>query len=132
MASEALSGEPVGTWFLATGRRRPARLLWLQHAASTRGRVVLDAGAVRAVVERRTSLLPAGIVGVAGTFDAGDPIELVGPDGVVVARGFAGYGAAEIPELMGRSTRELREKLGEGYDREVVHRDDLVVVVPRR
>ncbi len=130
--ADALAGEPVGTWFLATGRRRPARLLWLQHAASTRGRVQLDAGAVKAVVERRTSLLPAGIVGVEGTFDAGDPIELVGPDGVVVARGFAGYGSSEVPELMGRSTRELREKLGEGYDREVVHRDDLVVVVPRR
>ncbi len=129
---DALAGEPVGTWFLATGRRKPARLLWLQHAASTRGRVVLDAGAVRAVVERRTSLLPAGIVGVEGTFDAGDPIELVGPDGAVVARGFAGYGSAEVPDLMGRSTRELREKLGAGYDREVVHRDDLVVVVPRR
>ncbi len=128
----ALAGEPVGTWFLATGRRRPARMLWLQHAASTRGRVVLDDGAVRAVVERRKSLLPAGIVAVEGDFDAGDPVELVSAAGDVVARGLVAYGSTELPELLGRSTRELRERLGEGYDREVVHRDDLVVVAAKR
>ena len=131
-AADALAGEPVGTWFLATGRRRPARMLWLQHAASTRGRLVLDDGAVRAVVERRMSLLPAGVLAVEGEFDAGDPIELVSSTGVVVARGLVAYGSAELPDLLGRSTRELREQLGAGYDREVVHRDDLVVVAPRR
>lgn len=131
-AADALAGEPVGTWFLATGRRRPTRMLWLQHAASTRGRLVLDEGAVRAVVERRMSLLPAGVVAVEGEFDAGDPVELVGPSGAVVARGLVTYGSAELPDLLGRSTRELREHLGAGYDREVVHRDDLVVVAARR
>ena len=131
-AADALAGEPVGTWFLATGRRRPTRMLWLQHAASTRGRLVLDDGAVRAVVERRMSLLPAGVVAVEGDFDAGDPIELVSTAGVVVARGLVAYGSTELPDLLGRSTRELREQLGAGYDREVVHRDDLVVVSPRR
>ena len=127
-AAAALAGEPVGTWFYATSRRRPTRMLWLEHAATTRGRLVLDEGAVRAVVERRTSLLPAGITRVHGTFEAGEPVELAGPDGVVVGRGLVAFSAAELPDLLGRSTRELRASLGAGYDREVVHRDDLVLV----
>jgi glutamate 5-kinase len=131
-AGAALAGEGVGTWFAATGRRRSARLLWLEHAASTCGRVVLDDGAVRAVVDRRTSLLPAGVVAVEGDFDAGEPVELVDTAGRVVARGLVAFASAELPDLMGRSTRELREELGAGYDREVVHRDDLAVVAHRR
>jgi len=126
----ALDGAAVGTWFAVTGRRRSTRMLWLAHAATTRGRLVLDDGAVRAVVERRTSLLPAGITGVAGEFEAGDPVELVTTDGVVVARGLVAFSALELPELLGRSTHELRAHLGAGYDREVVHRDDLVLVHP--
>ena len=71
----------VGTLFHATGRRRPTRLLWLAHATEPKGRLVLDAGAVRAVTERRASLLAAGLTGVTGAFVAGDPVDLVDPDG---------------------------------------------------
>ena len=127
----ALAGEPVGTWFAVTGRRRSTRMLWLEHAATPHGRLVLDDGAVRAVVDRRTSLLPAGILAVQGEFEAGEPVELVTTGGDVVARGLVAFAAVELPDLLGRSTRELREQLGVGYDREVVHRDDLVLV-PRR
>jgi glutamate 5-kinase len=131
-AAEAFAGEDVGTWFAPTGRRTSVRLLWLAHAARTRGRLVLDEGAVRAVVERRTSLLPAGVTASEGDFEAGDPVELVGPDGVVVARGLVAYDSREVPTLLGRSTSSLREELGPGYDRELVHRDDLVLVRRRR
>jgi len=127
----ALAGEPVGTWFAVTGRRRSTRMLWLEHAATPHGRLVLDDGAVRAVVDRRTSLLPAGILAVQGEFEAGDPVELVTTGGEVVARGLVAFAAVELPDLLGRSTRELREQLGVGYDREVVHRDDLVLVARR-
>ncbi|WP_240675605.1 glutamate 5-kinase [Cellulomonas endophytica] len=127
-AAEALDGGDAGTWFAATGRRASVRLLWLAHAARTRGRLLVDAGAARAVGERGTSLLPAGVTGVEGDFDAGDPVEIVGPDGVVLARGLVAFDAAEVPALLGRSTGELREALGPGYDRELVHRDDLVLV----
>ncbi|WP_374204931.1 glutamate 5-kinase [Actinotalea sp. C106] len=127
-AARALAGDEVGTWFGATGRRRSRRMLWLAHAARTEGRLVLDDGAVAAVVERRTSLLPAGVTAVEGTFEAGDPVELVSATGTVVARGLVSYGSAELPELLGSSTHELRDRLGAGYDREVVHRDDLVLV----
>lgn len=128
----ALAGRDVGTWFAATGRRTSTRLLWLAYAARTRGRLVLDDGAVRAVVERGTSLLPAGVTAVEGDFEAGDPVELAGPDGTVVARGLVAYSAQEAPGLLGRSTQDLRADLGEGYDRELVHRDDLVLVRRRR
>ncbi len=116
----ALRGEG-GTLFAATRTRPRGRLLWLAHASTPRGRLVLDAGAVAAVCGRRKSLLPAGVTAVEGEFAAGDPVELVGPDGVAVARGLVAYDAAELPALLGRSTREL------GL-REVVHRDDLVVL----
>ncbi|MDQ6935422.1 MAG: glutamate 5-kinase, partial [Actinomycetota bacterium] len=127
-AASALAGAEVGTLFHATGRRRPTRLLWLRHATVGKGRLRLDAGAVRALVERRASLLPAGITGVGGDFVAGDPVDLVGPDDQVMARGLVNYDAAELPGLLGRSTRELARELGAAYEREVVHRDDLVLL----
>ena len=127
-AREALLGEDVGTWFAPTGRRVPTRLLWLAHAASPHGRLTLDAGAVRAVVDRRASLLPAGITGVDGSFVAGDPVDLVDENGDAVARGLVNFDAVELPALLGRSTRELAKQLGTAYEREVVHRDDLVLL----
>ena len=127
-ASSALAGEPVGTMFHPTGRRRPTRLLWLAHATEPKGTLVLDDGAVRAVVERRASLLPAGVTGATGSFVGGDPVDLVDEQGTTVARGLVNYDSEELPALVGRSTRELAEELGSSYEREVVHRDDLVVL----
>jgi glutamate 5-kinase len=127
-ARAALAGEGVGTLFHATGRRRRTRLLWLAHATEGQGRLVLDDGAVRAVVDRRASLLPAGITGVEGRFVAGDPVDLVGPGGAPVARGLVNFDSEELPQLLGRSTRALKAELGAAYEREVVHRDDLVLL----
>ncbi|HEX3004585.1 MAG TPA: glutamate 5-kinase [Angustibacter sp.] len=124
----ALAGADVGTWFAPTGSRRASRLLWLAHATRPRGRLTLDAGAVAAVVERRMSLLPAGVNGVVGDFAAGDPVDLCDENGHAVARGLVNYASAELPGLLGRSTRELARELGPAYEREVVHRDDLVLL----
>ena len=111
--------------------RSASRLLWLAHATAPRGRLVLDPGAVAAVVQRRLSLLPAGIVAVDGEFAAGDPVDLVDEAGLVVARGLVNYDAGELPGLLGRSTRALAAELGSAYEREVVHRDDLVLLATR-
>jgi glutamate 5-kinase len=127
-AAAAIAGERTGTYFAPTGQRQSTRLLWLAHAAVARGALKLDQGAVEAVIGRRASLLPAGITGVEGTFEAGDPIDLTDEAGVPVARGLVSYDAKELPSLMGRSTRWLSSKLGPGYEREVVHRDDLVIL----
>jgi glutamate 5-kinase len=127
-AGSALGGEQVGTLFHATGRRRPTRLLWLAHATEPKGALLLDAGAVRAVVERRASLLAAGITGVTGTFHAGDPVDIADAEGHPVARGLVNFDAEELPGLLGRSSHDLKRELGAAYEREVVHRDDLVLL----
>jgi glutamate 5-kinase len=127
-ASDALAGGPTGTLFHPTGRRTAGRRLWLAHASAPRGALVLDDGAVRAVVERGSSLLPAGLARVEGDFAAGDPVELRDTAGNAVARGLVTFDAREIPRLIGRSTRDLARELGPAYEREVVHRDDLVLL----
>jgi glutamate 5-kinase len=114
-----------GTVFLSTGRRTASRLFWLRHAATPRGRIVLDAGAVRAVVERRTSLLPVGVTGVSGDFGAGDAVEIVGPEGAVVARGLVAFDVDDLPDLLGKSSGDLPAE----FRHEVVHRDDIVLLV---
>jgi glutamate 5-kinase len=126
--SSALAGESVGTWFHRRAARRSTRLLWLEHVTAGQGRLMVDDGAVRAVVERGASLLPAGIVAVDGSFSAGDPVDVVDEQGLPVARGLVNYDAAELPALLGRSTKDLARDLGPAYEREVVHRDDLVLL----
>jgi glutamate 5-kinase len=120
---EALDGQ-TGTLFHPVADRTASRLFWLRHATTPRGRLVLDDGAVAAVVDRRASLLPAGITAVDGDFDSGDPVELAALDGTVVARGLVGYDAADLPSLLGHRTSELPAE----FRREVVHRDDLVLL----
>ncbi|BEP15126.1 glutamate 5-kinase [Acidothermaceae bacterium B102] len=127
-AAAAISGEGVGTRFSATARRAPTRLLWLAHASEPTGRLRLDPGAVAAVVERRLSLLPAGITGAEGVFTAGDPVDLLDEKGHARARGLVNYDSGELPGMLGRSTRELAARLGPAYEREVVHRDDIVLL----
>jgi glutamate 5-kinase len=127
-AARALAGEPTGTYFAPTGIRPRTRHLWLAHAAVARGVLKLDDGAVEAITLRRASLLPAGITAATGTFEVGDPVDLTNEAGKLVARGLVNYDAKELPSLMGRSTRWLSSKLGPEYEREVVHRDDLVIL----
>lgn len=127
-ARAALAGEDTGTVFLPTGRRTPTRLLWLGHASTPQGRLHLDAGAARAVTVRRTSLLPAGVTRVEGEFTAGDPVDLLDEKGHTIARGLVNYDSAELPGLLGRSTRDLARERGPEYEREVIHRDDIVVL----
>ena len=127
-AAEALAGDRVGTLFAPMGKRPSARQFWLRYASRPRGRLILDAGAVTALGERHASLLAAGITGIAGDFLADDPVDLVGPDGVVVARGLVAYDARDMPALLGRKTGDLPPE----HRREVVHRDEMVLVGRRR
>jgi glutamate 5-kinase len=127
-AREALAGHPTGTYFAPAGSRPSTRLLWLAHAAVACGTLRLDAGAVEAITVRRASLLPAGITAADGAFEAGDPVDLTDESGKPVARGIVNYDVAELPSMMGRSTRWLSSKLGPEYEREVIHRDDLVIL----
>jgi glutamate 5-kinase len=122
-AAAALRGE-VGTAFAPSGDRSASRLFWLRHATTPRGSLILDPGAVAAVVQRRMSLLPAGVTAVRGDFYSGEPVDLLDGSGLAVARGLVGYDAADLPQLLGRRTGDLPA----AFRREVVHRDDLVVL----
>jgi glutamate 5-kinase len=125
-SQEAINGEDFGTFFEAQSSN--SRLLWLAHASTPQGRLILDDGAVTAILERGTSLLPAGVTAVEGTFISGDTVELTSKSGKVIARGLVAFDSTEIPQMLGRSTKELAASLGAEYERELVHRDDLVLL----
>jgi glutamate 5-kinase len=125
-AATALTDASVGTVFAARPARMSARRFWVRYAADAAGVLTLDAGAVRAVIEHRRSLLPAGITAVSGRFYGGDVVELHGPDATMVARGVVAYDAAELATMTGRSTSELPPELR----RPAVHADDLVAARP--
>jgi glutamate 5-kinase len=128
VVARILIGDPVGTWLPPRAARKRARKAWLAFVSGIRGRILVDAGAERAVREDGRSLLAAGITGVDGEFAAGDPVEVAGPTGSAFARGIANYSSRELPRLAGRSSRELTSLPGGPYDKEVIHRDELVVV----
>jgi glutamate 5-kinase len=123
-AAPALTDASVGTVFAARPDRMSARRFWVRYAAESAGALMLDEGAVRAVVGQRRSLLAAGITAVSGRFHGGDVVELRGPESTMVARGVVAYDAAELATMIGRSTSELPDELR----RPAVHADDLVTV----
>ena len=129
--SQALAGE-VGTVFHPSGKKRSSRLNWLAHASRPTGELELDEGAVKAITKGKASLLPAGITAVRGAFHAGEPVQLVDPAGAPIARGIVNYDSDVLPALLGRSTKDLARELGIEYEREVIHRDSLVLRKPRR
>ena len=124
----AIDGQDIGTWFASRGERKSARNAWLEHMAISRGSIMIDDGAAEAITVRHRSLLPAGLIGVSGTFEAGDVVEITNSQGTVIARGLTNYSVTELPAMVGKSTRQLRDELGPEYDRVVIHTDDTVIV----
>ena len=122
---DAVAGHPVGTTFQPSERRLPARKLWIAFASQVLGTVVIDDGARRAILERGTSLLPAGVTAVTGEFYNGDVVEVLDQRGVAVARGMVLSDADVLRSAMGRRTGDLPS----GTVHEAIHRDDLVVLL---
>lgn len=124
------AGERVGTYVAAPAEGGlSARDFWIRFVTRPKGTLKIDAGAVRALVEAGRSLLPRGIVAVEGAFQVGDPVTIVGPDNVVVARGLVEYDAAELKRIAGRHSEEIEAVLGYSRTEAAVHRDDLVLEV---
>jgi glutamate 5-kinase len=121
-----LDGEPVGTW-IAAGRAIGARKHWIAYSGEPSGALVVDDGAVRALVERGKSLLPSGVVEVRGGFERGESVRILAPDGGEIGRGLAGYSALDLRRIAGRRSGEIEAILGYKYYDEAVHRDDLVL-----
>ena len=121
----AAGGEAVGTRFPARAGRYSSFKLWLKYAKPARGRVLVDAGAARALREGGTSLLPVGIVEVSGTFDAGDAVEIA-CDGELIGKGICNYSAVELQRVRGLKSAEVRSRLPRATE-EAVHRDYFVL-----
>jgi len=123
--SDAVAGSVgVGTLVAARPERIGARKLWIAFALESGGRITVDDGARRALLERGVSLLPAGVIDATGTFQPGQGVEVAGPDGEVFAKGVTQMSVGELQDVAGRQTGQLPE----GMIHEVVHRDDLVIV----
>jgi glutamate 5-kinase len=121
----ASAGEPVGTRFDARAGRYSSFKLWLKYAKPVRGRVLVDAGAARALREGGTSLLPVGIVEVSGSFDAGDAVEVV-HEAATVGKGISNYSATELRRVQGLKSAAVRELVPRAGE-EAVHRDYFVL-----
>ncbi len=125
-------GDEVGTLFPARRGVMPARKRWLGWSAPTSGSLVVDAGARLAVVDRGSSLLPAGVVSISGSFGPGDIVTLETPETGIFARGLVKYAAADLERIRGLQTDEVLERLGRCGCDAVIHRDDLAVIAQDR
>jgi glutamate 5-kinase len=121
----AAAGEPQGTRFVPHPERVPAFKLWLRYAKPSQGRIAVDAGAARVLREQGSSLLPVGIVGVEGEFEAGDAVEVL-CDGALVGKGIVSYSAAELARIKGMKSADVLELLPNASE-EAVHRDRFVL-----
>lgn len=128
IVSRVLAGEPIGTVFWPTVRWENKKR-WIAYSAKVQGKLLVDAGAVRALVKGGKSLLPSGITAVTGNFEMGNIVSIIGPNGTEIGRGIVNYPAEEVQLIKGLQTKEIQDKLGhKDYD-EVIHRNNLVLDV---
>lgn len=120
-------GEALGTRFPASARL-DSRRRWMLAGLSARGRIVVDEGAARAIRERHSSLLPAGVRDVSGSFHRGDAVNIYDPAGQRIACGITNYDAGEVLAIRGARSDRVAQILGHDYGAEVVHRNNLVVL----
>ena len=126
--SRLFSGESVGTLLQAGTAPVAARKQWLADHLKPAGRIVLDAGAVKALVADGKSLLPIGATGVQGQFERGEVVSVLSQEGKEIARGLVNYGAAETARILRKSSAEIESVLGYVSEPELIHRDNLVVL----
>jgi len=127
---EILDGKETGTLFLPMTEHLNSRKYWIAFTLRARGRIFIDDGAKAAIVEEGKSLLPTGVTQVEGDFVLGDPVTCVDTAGNPIAKGLVNYSAEEIRKIMGLKTAKIEQVLGyKDYD-EVIHRDNLAVMIP--
>ena len=121
------AGEAIGTLLLPDAEGMPARKRWIAGQMQARGKLYLDAGAAAVLKAQGKSLLPVGVKGLEGRFDAGDVVICLDPDGREIARGLSNYSAIEAAKILGAKRGELMERLGYPGETELIHRDNLVL-----
>ncbi len=126
--SDIIAGKEIGTLFLPQTSKLASRKYWIAFTLRPRGRLMLDDGAKKALLDKGKSLLPSGITAVEGEFDTGDAVNCVDSDGNILARGLVNYSAGDIRRIQGLKTVQIFSILGhKDYD-EVIHRDNLVII----
>jgi glutamate 5-kinase len=116
-----------GTFFVPKKERLPSRKCWIGYSLKPEGSIKIDAGAVAAIVKRGKSLLPGGIVAVAGDFSVGSPVEFLDAHSRPLGIGLVNYSASHIRKIMGMRSEQIEERLGQKTYDEVIHRDNLVI-----
>ena len=124
--SRLAQGEAIGTLLLATTPARNARKQWLADHLQLNGKLILDAGAVKALGQGK-SLLPIGVLSVQGEFERGAAVACISPEGIEVARGLINYGSSDARRIAHRPSREIEDILGYIDEPEMVHRDNLIL-----
>ena len=124
--SHIMNGEKIGTIFVGTSKPLSSRKKWLA-IRNPKGKIIIDDGAVEAVLKKKKSLLATGICGIDGTFDMGDTVEITDMNGGSCGKGIVNYNNVELGIIKGKRTQEIRKLLGYKYYDEVINRDDLIV-----
>lgn len=122
-------GEPVGTLFLPKNDTIPAKKRWLGFTAQPKGTITVDDGAARAIAEKGRSLLPVGVRKVDGTFGKGDVVRIVTIAGRELGRGLVNYPSEMASRLRGLNSEQMESVLGRIPYPELIHRDDLAIVM---
>jgi glutamate 5-kinase len=123
-----LQGESIGTLLTAPALSLAARKQWLADHLQVTGKLVLDAGAIKALRSEGKSLLPIGVKQVLGEFERGSVVACIGEDGSDIARGLTNYNAQEARLIARHASKEIEALLGYGGDEEIIHRDNLVLL----
>lgn len=123
-----VSGESVGTFFPGSGTKMESRKRWMLSGLSTRGEILVDDGAVKALRMRNRSLLPAGVTEVVGSFERGDIVAILDSNRTQLACGITNYGSIDLAKIRGTHSERIPEILGNHYGDEIVHRNNMVIL----
>ena len=130
--TDILDGKEIGTLFLPMADRLNSKKYWIAFTLRSQGKLVVDDGACKALLEKGKSLLPSGIIDVEGDFALGDPVSCVDRTGTAIAKGLVNFSSAEIRKIMGLKTAKIEQVLGHKDYEEVIHRDNLAVTKQSR
>lgn len=128
---DLLKGKQTGTIFKKNLKPMTAKKHWMLHALVSTGKIFVDAGAAKAVVQKGASLLPSGIINIEGNFNHGDAVSIFAKEGKItgeIAKGISRYNSGDLKKIQGKKTAEIKNLLGENSAAEVVHRDELVLI----